>query len=374
MDPSFRHPYRNLPPESFWKTAVAEPTLEEFDPITVLPFRIAKTDRVATAGSCFAQHISKALMREGIHFLQVEKANEDEAAKLPVYSARYGNIYTCRQLLQLFQRAYGLFTPQKTAWQRKDGRYVDSFRPNEFPAGFATIEDVEDASDLHLAAVREVFETCDVFVFTLGLTEVWLSDSDGSAVPLPPGVVASPLDQDTRFSPANLSVQELSADLLAFIDEIRLVNPAVRILITVSPVPIIATLEERHVIVSNAYTKAVLRVVAQTATNERTGVLYFPSYEMIVTHPKARYFEDNYRAVRSEGVEAVMKVFRRRILLSDTMGEADHGLNAATSPTPAPNVPLVHPTQPVAMPITALESEFKIVICDEEMLAQTVGA
>ena len=359
MVPFFIHPYRDLPPQSFWKTAVAEPSVVDFDPITSLPFQISSTDRVATAGSCFAQHISKALMREGIRFLQVEKAVEADAAELPVYSARYGNIYTCRQLLQLFQRAYGLFLPRHSAWKRGDGRYVDPFRPNEFPAGFATIEDVEAESRVHLAAVREVFETCDVFVFTLGLTEVWLSDDDGSAFPLPPGVVASPSAGEGPFSPANLSVEDLSRDLLAFIDDLRLVNPKVRFLITVSPVPIIATFEERHVIVSNAYTKAVLRIVAQTAADERREVSYFPSYEMIVTHPKARYFDANYRAVTPEGVAAVMKVFRRRVLAAGSE-------NPSRVPEPAGTAIL----PPMLGPGITLESEFKDVVCDETMLAE----
>ena len=357
------HPYRDRPSHSFWKTGVAEPQLIDFDPIVSVPFKIAKTDKVATSGSCFAQHISKALMREGIHFLQVEKADDSDAAGLPIYSARYGNIYTCRQLLQLFHRAYGLFTPLATAWRRADGRYVDAFRPNEFRDGFASIEDVEAASETHLAAVREVFETCDVFVFTLGLTEVWLSDSDGSAVPLPPGVVGSPLDPNARFSPTNLSVSALSDDLIAFIDEMRLVNPNVRFLITVSPVPIIATFEDRHVIVSNSYTKAVLRVVANEASSQRRDVLYFPSYEMIVTHPKARYFDENYRAVRPEGVAAVMKVFRQRILI----GDENSGLEDK------PTASFDASAEPLPAAVASLEREFKGVICDEEMLERKVA-
>ena len=209
MENSAIHPYQALPPTSFWKTSITKMDLSDFDPVTSVPFRIAATDRVATAGSCFAQHISRALVAEGIRFLQTEIADAAENSGLPIYSARYGNIYTCRQLLQLFQRAYGLFAPCHTAWRRPDDRWVDPFRPNEFPRGFATVEEVEAATVLHLAAVRELFESCDVLVFTLGLTEVWLSDDDGAAVPLPPGVVASPPDNTRTFSPINLRDHEL---------------------------------------------------------------------------------------------------------------------------------------------------------------------
>lgn len=364
MKPSDSHPYAGLPDSAFWKTAVTMPELADFDPVTDVPFKISAKDRVATAGSCFAQHISRALLAENIRFVQTEIADGIDGPDLPVYSARYGNIYTCRQLFQLFERAYGLFAPRHVAWRRPDGRYVDPFRPNEFPRGFATADEVAVAGRQHLAAVRTVFETCDVLVFTLGLTEVWLDDTDGSAVPLPPGVVASPADPSVVFSPTNLSVDELSDDLLAFIDAMRRINPRVRFVLTVSPVPIIATFEQRHVIVSSACTKAVLRVVADRVSRERRDVLYFPSYEMIVTHPKARYFDANDRAIKAEGVAAVMKVFRDRILDRGHARVAP-GKRRELSEDVAP---------PAFTPETVLEAEFKDVVCDETMLVPDAAA
>jgi hypothetical protein len=41
-----------------------------------------------------------------------------------VYSARYGNLYTARQLLQLTLESLGARTPQHIVWE-KDGRYYD---------------------------------------------------------------------------------------------------------------------------------------------------------------------------------------------------------------------------------------------------------
>ena len=68
---------------------------------------------IATAGSCFAQHIGRALRGRGLGYLDLEPPpaflTEDEANRLGygLYSCRYGNIYTVRQLLQLFQEAHG---------------------------------------------------------------------------------------------------------------------------------------------------------------------------------------------------------------------------------------------------------------------------
>ena len=106
---------------------------------------------------------------------------------------------------QLFQRAYGLFEPADIAWQRADGRFVDPFRPRIQAGGFATVEDLEAEREIHLAEVRRVFEECDVFIFTLGLTEAWVSPTDGAAFPLAPGTVA--VDGEAVFH--NFTVAEM---------------------------------------------------------------------------------------------------------------------------------------------------------------------
>ena len=47
---------------------------------------------------------------------------EREERQFGLFSARFGNIYTARQLVQLFERAYGRFQPLDRSWQRPDGR------------------------------------------------------------------------------------------------------------------------------------------------------------------------------------------------------------------------------------------------------------
>ena len=54
-----RHPYGSLPAGASWRRAVAEVLPAEVDPVVAAPFRIGRGDRVATAGSCFAQHIAR---------------------------------------------------------------------------------------------------------------------------------------------------------------------------------------------------------------------------------------------------------------------------------------------------------------------------
>ena len=116
------HPYKSLPDSAFWSRAVAGVAPEAVNPAMAAQIRIGPGDAVATAGSCFAQQIGGMLQAIGFHHLVTEPAHPlftPEQAReygYGLFSARYGNIYTARQLLQLLRRAYGKFHPAEDCW------------------------------------------------------------------------------------------------------------------------------------------------------------------------------------------------------------------------------------------------------------------
>ena len=59
------HPYSNLPPERFWRSSVASQDWASLGGLYRKKFDIGKDDKVATAGSCFAQHIATAMRANG---------------------------------------------------------------------------------------------------------------------------------------------------------------------------------------------------------------------------------------------------------------------------------------------------------------------
>jgi FkbM family methyltransferase len=309
-------PYKSLPNSSFWRRSVSDPDPLNVDPVTDVPFSISKDDAVATAGSCFAQHISRTLEQKGFNYLVTEDGSPKSNYR--VFPARFGNLYTVKQLRQLFERAYGLSWPSLDTWVTGTGSIVDPFRPQIENDGFSTIEAMRTDRETHLGAVRRMFEECDVFIFTMGLTEGWVSDKDGFAVPLAPWVAGGPNDGETyRF--VNFTVQDMVNDLKWFIQSMRVVNPGVRIILTVSPVPLIATYEKQHVLTSTVYSKSALRVVAEMVKNDMPEVAYFPSYEIITgPHLGYRFFEPDLRSISNEGVDHVMSIFSRHYLTAET--------------------------------------------------------
>lgn len=312
------HPYSNQPDHSFWSRSIARVDCYDVDPVIAAKFKIDRELRVVTAGSCFAQHIARRLASAGFNFHVTEPAHPLMSSSISsrfgygVFSARYGNIYTSRQLLQLLQRARHQFKPIDSVWRGADGNYYDAFRPAIQPGGFGSYEEVVAIREQHLASAIRAFAEMDVFVFTLGLTECWASLQDGAVFPSCPGVIAGEFDEK-RYGMINLTVQEVIDDVLAFLDEVNRFNPNVRTILTVSPVPLAATALDKHVLTATTYSKSVLRVAAEMIEQARpNSVAYFPSYEIITGNfTRGEYYAEDLRSVVEAGVDHVMRLFFR---------------------------------------------------------------
>jgi len=194
--PTRDHPYRGLPPSRFWRQAVAEKPGAEVEPVDPPPFSLAPADRIATAGSCFAQHLARGLSEAGFAHHVVEPGDD---GAFPPYAARYGHIYTSRQLVQLFDRAHGHFTPAEPAWRRPNGSFDDPFRQSLAHVGWPSAAALAADRERHLEAVGRLFAELDVFIFTLGLTEAWVGRADGAVFALAPGVLAGTHDPDRHI-------------------------------------------------------------------------------------------------------------------------------------------------------------------------------
>ena len=342
-------PYAGLEDRAFWRTGVVEAGIYPPPDIYRPKFAIPKDLPIFTAGSCFAQHVGRTLARAGYNVIDTEplppfvpvEVAQRHGYKL--YSARFGNIYTVRQFLQLLREAFGDFVPADAIWER-DGMYYDALRPGLTPGGLSAAEHVTEARDLHLGAVREAVAQTGLVVFTLGLTETWVHTGSGTVYPTAPGTIAGQIDLDVH-SFVNFRAAEIRRDFEAVREVFRAANPDVKFLLTVSPVPLTATASGGHVLPATIYSKSILRTVAGELSEDFNDVDYFPSYEIVASHPSAgRFFTPNMRSVKPRGVRRVMRAFL-----------AAHG--DAEPPRPAKR----------AMAASELEVE-NDVICEEELL------
>ena len=302
------HPYKSFESKAFWSQAISK----HFEPTEMIEKNeklLRQGDRVASAGSCFASNLVPYIESAGLEYIRTErfpKLFEDLGENLGYanFSARYGNVYTARQLKQLYERSLGLFKPEEDRWIDNQS-FIDPFRPGlKFPASSSLEFDL--ITESHLKATRKAFEMADVFVFTLGLTEGWISKKDGSTYPACPGTIAGKFDE-TKYEFINFTVSDVVDDLSSFIESLSSNNKKVNFIITVSPVPLVATATNGHVLNATTYSKSVLRVAAEEVKNNFSNVSYFPAYE-IITGPQAPelFFEPDRRNVSANGIDLVM--------------------------------------------------------------------
>jgi len=313
------NPYKKQPPRAFWRSAVAEPGMWSIKGLWEPSFPLDKTSRIVTVGSCFAQHIGRALKEEGYNWADYDPAPRllreplKERFGYGHFSFRTGNIYTAALLRQWLSWSLGISQPPDEYW-RSGERWIDPFRPQIEENAFASVEELIALRKQTMQGIRQAIEEADVWVVTLGLTEAWQNVRSNSWYPMCPGTAGGEFDPEQhRFH--NFSYPEVMDDMRGVIEMIQAHNSAARFLLTISPVPLTATATERHVLVATEYSKSTLRAVADDLRKANPGLVdYFPSYEIITSPPfRGVLFEPNMRSVSRQGVDLVMHHFMTAI-------------------------------------------------------------
>ena len=234
--------------------------------------------------------------------------DHDPAVSHASFPANWGQLFNTPSFRQLAERAFGRrqlprILVKTVTPDQGDTIYADPFREGVW---FVSPEAYEANYDRHTVAARQALLECRVFIITLGLNECWEFVLDGSVLARNPRnrVIQSMLRSRV------LTVEENVANVQRFIDIVRENNPDFTLLISVSPVPLMATTRahDTHVIAANAHSKAVLRVAAETLVANNRDVYYFPSYEVVTTCCDSPWKEDQ-RHVSPQAVQQVMRLF-----------------------------------------------------------------
>lgn len=157
---------------------------------------------------------------------------------------------------------------------------------------------------------RAIFDKTDVFVITLGLSEVWYNKQTGDvfwrAIPR------------SKFDPSRhgfkVTTVAENVDNLNTVHRIILQRrPNARIVFTLSPIPLLATFRPVSCVTANSVSKAILRVAIDEffrAHADDRRLFYFPSFEIAkdyVDHP----FRGDNRHVRKNVLNTIMDNFAR---------------------------------------------------------------
>ncbi len=350
------HPYKDLPLENFWKPAITQKLWSDVDFKTDAAFSISPSDKIATAGSCFAQHIARRLPELGLthHVAEpppiIMQPARAEALQYGQFSARYGNIYTARQLRQLIEFAFGA-RERTLMFERVANGWADLLRPGIDAASFQSEHDLMCDREFHLDRVKAMFEEASIFVFTLGLTETWYDEPTGIVFPSCPGTRTGTYNPE-RHKFINAGVGEIVDDLRWCIEFIATINPSLKWIFTVSPVALAATATKQNVLVATSASKAILRVAAGQICDRYERCDYFPSFEIVASAASfGQFLDTDLRNISPRGVDLVMRNFQKAYL------EASPASNTAEKPV----TPVDDPeAKRAALVLAAVEHE-----CDE---------
>ena len=320
------HPYKDLPDKNFWKKTVAETDWSQIFLAEKGKFNITRQDVISTAGSCFAQRISNVLQSSGFncgnfeapHPLMAEQESRDLGYGL--FSARYGNIYTIRQLRQLIEEAFGLIEPRFIVAKSKEGQLIDLLRPGVRTSWTAEIEANADRL-YHLQCVKTLFTQSNIFIFTLGLTEAWQDINDGTIYGMHPSVSLG-RDYEGDLAKVNFDYLECYNDLVFIMNFLREINANLKFIFTVSPVALAATHENKHVLLATTYSKSVLRSVVGRLTDQCQFADYFMAYEIFsCAQSFGQYLSGDLRDVSMRGVDIAIETFKKMFLAESNTKE-----------------------------------------------------
>lgn len=223
--------------------------------LTIAPAagQLARTARVLTMGSCFADSIGARLV-----------ANKVETRVNP-----FGTVFQPLALVRLLRAAAG----EEVDWQRHlvqaRGRW-QSYDLHGSVGADSPVELLQYIQEV-VRQTGDFLRTADVVMLTLGTAWAYRLRETGELV------------SNCHKQPADLFVRELLTpdEIINALAEthayLRRINPDLRFVLTVSPV--------RHLkdtLQLNAVSKSVLRLATHIVSDLLPGVAYFPAYELLV--------------------------------------------------------------------------------------------
>ncbi len=272
-------------------------------------FKLRRDDKFYAIGSCFARGLENALRS---HRIAVESA-APEFARLQPTGLGFTNKYNTYSILNELRWALdpeavfpvdSIVQVTKTTW----------YDPHTTPVlDLAGREETLERRAL-LQVVTERIKRCRAVIVTLGLAEIWRdvqADVYLNCTPIPSLFETEPDRYEfhlTGFAENWANLEGIYALLLQH------GHPDVRIIVTVSPIPLMDTFSTRDVVVANTWAKSLLRAVAEEWALAHSNVDYFPSYEIVHNSDRAAMWERDLRHVKGAGAQHIIELFLRHYL------------------------------------------------------------
>lgn len=278
----------------------ADPVVVDHQP----KFEISPEALFFCLGSCFARNVEEHLIYRGVEVLS--KRVVSPKSEWPARANGLLNKFTTDSMLyELRGLNASLSDVESRLLETAQG-----WRDMHLSPGLAATS-LERALERRAYLAADYFPRlarADVVVMTLGLNEVWLDRKVGERLNAAPGLWEVRREPE-RFALEITSVDENVAALEEVRARLKALNPAVKIIVTVSPVPMGATFSGRDVMVANMLSKSTLRAAADMFQMGKDDVDYFPSYEIVSLSSRPFAYGADCLHVADRVVSQVMGAF-----------------------------------------------------------------
>lgn len=262
---------------------------------------------IASIGSCFAEEFAYYMMGKKYNYLRAEKSRLGA-------SANWGRVYTIPNFKQIvdysLDESYPLWIEETRgrSSKKKEQGWFDPLRDRS-PLHLEP-DDAKNEIKSHRTASLKVFKEAAVLVITLGQNEGWYDQKNNLVwAQRPPADILG--TSPGRFVLQTFKQAAILEGMRESLKKLFSLNPGLRIVLTVSPVPAFATFHKKPVIVESFANKCLLRIVANELAEEfNENVFYFPSFEIVLAYNPFSYRADN-RHVMYRSLKKIFRVMEK---------------------------------------------------------------
>nr|WP_321454989.1 GSCFA domain-containing protein [uncultured Cohaesibacter sp.] len=269
-------------------------------------FKLSPQSSYFMIGSCFARNMEHILSASGKNVLSAKLDLPEDVAQAVGASTTVLTKFTTNSMLtELKMVLEGLEFPDYGLIELSEGKF---WNPQLHKIGALERSRAVEVHQLVHNTI-ETIKDADVVLITLGLTEEWWD----TVLDVP--LNGTPIDwrfakKTGRFEFRNSGFDENRQRVEELVNIIKThSNRDVRVVLTVSPVPLQRTFSKTDIIVANSYSKSVLRSAAQEVSSKYDWVDYYPSFEMVMYSPRAESWRHDQRHVRYEQVQKILQKF-----------------------------------------------------------------
>lgn len=267
--------------------------MQQFRTILTAPkfdFRLDHRDHMLCIGSCFAENIALKLQRSKF------------SALLNPFGILY-NPLSITKALELLLNG-NKFSEDQLFQNQGLWHSFDHHGHFSKPEKATTLQGINQA----LKAGHDFLKHTNRIIVTLGTANVFVYKKDGEIVAnchkLP----------GNEFERKRLSVETVMEKLIAIFKKLKVQNPELQVITTVSPV--------RHIrdgIVENQKSKAVLLIALDKVCAELEFVHYFPSYEILLDDLRDyRFYEADLIHPSAIAIDYIWNIFQQSFFQKET--------------------------------------------------------